>query len=449
MKGYIWGLCLILLATSAMSETKQLFAFKKVPITGPLAVSQSGRYLTYADGSPFYYVADTPWQLLASLSLEEAKTYINYRTEQGFTALQLVATPWSFDDTAAHWNFDGEIGQSRINAYGFNPFAFAPNATPGTESVRFDRPVEEYWAHVDRILDYMAQQGMAAYFIPLWASNFSRDVTVEDHRKFGQFIGNRFKKQANIIWVLGGDEAEVSLAGYQAMANGIRAAGARQLMTMHPRSGRSSSNHLSAGPDAILDFHSIQAKDTTQTMTALIARDYALTPAVPTFLCETWYEHDQVGGVFGIHQIGSTPTFRAHYWAARLHGGFGEGYGAWTLWLNLQNWQSDINRTGALAIASYMRSILEKTDWYNLAPTPTNVDGLHLATSPISGTNVGYLEKPRTIPNDVPQEFHITWFDPATGEVVSTMVAENPIKPPGTLKQDSVFILKRNKPLPL
>ena len=97
-----------------------------VGFDAPLAVSDDGRYLTYADGTPFYYVADTPWQLLASLTLEDAKAYIDVRAEQGFTALQLVATPWSFDQRAAHWDFEGERGQARVNAYGEEPFAFDP-----------------------------------------------------------------------------------------------------------------------------------------------------------------------------------------------------------------------------------------------------------------------------------------------------------------------------------
>jgi len=444
VKGSIWCLCLTLLPTLAMTGNEQHSTFSKIPISAPLSLSESGRHLTYADGKPFYYVADTPWQLLASLSLGETKSYIDHRSAQGFTALQLVATPWSFDDTAANWDFEGQIGQSRVNAGGFAPFAFAPNQEPSTKSVQFDQPIEDYWVHVDQVLDYMATQGMAAYFIPLWASNFSRDVTTNDHRVFGQFVGTRYKTQPNIIWVLGGDEAKVSLSGYQAMGKGIREVGAKQLMTMHPRSGRSSSNHLAAGSTGILDFHSIQARGTTEDMLSLITQDHSITPSVPTFLCETWYEHDKMGGVFGIHQKGSTPAFRAHYWAARLGGGFGEGYGAWTLWLNLFDWETDIHRNGASEIATSMRSILEKIDWHRLTPTPTTLDGLHLAKSSISDTTVGYLEKPMAIPIDNFQDHTITWFDPSTGNTIAVKPANSPLIPPDNLQTDSVFILSRN-----
>ena len=213
---------------------------------------------------------------------------------------------------------------------------------------------------------------------------------------------------------------------------------------MHPRSGRSSSNHLAAGSTGILDFHSIQARGTTEDMLSLITQDHSITPSVPTFLCETWYEHDKMGGVFGIHQKGSTPAFRAHYWAARLGGGFGEGYGAWTLWLNLFDWETDIHRNGASEIATSMRSILEKIDWHRLTPAPTTLDGLHLAKSSISDTTVGYLEKPMAIPIDNFQDHTITWFDPSTGNTIAVKPANSPLIPPDNLQTDSVFILSRN-----
>ncbi|MCY3839937.1 MAG: DUF4038 domain-containing protein [Gammaproteobacteria bacterium] len=82
-----------------------------VAFDGPLKVSANGRYLTHQSGEPFYYVADTPWQLLASLGIDETREYIDIRAAQGFTALQLVATPWSFDDTAAHWGSERSVAK--------------------------------------------------------------------------------------------------------------------------------------------------------------------------------------------------------------------------------------------------------------------------------------------------------------------------------------------------
>lgn len=414
---------------------------------GPLDVSDNGRHLVWADGKPFYYVADTPWQLLASLDLADTKEYIDIRAEQGFTAFQLVATPWSFDDRAARWDFEGEQGQARVNANGDVPFLNDQGRPPQHNGeVRFDRPNDAYWRHVDQVLDYLAGKDMAAYFIPLWASNFSRSFSEDAHYAIGKALGTRYRTQSNIIWVLGGDEARVSVAKYRALYRGLRDAGITQLVTMHPRSGRSSADHL--GNE--LDFNSVQDRGSVANMLKRIQADYRRTPVKPTFLCETWYEHDKNGGVFRIHRVGTSPAFRAHYWAARLNGGFGEGYGGWTIWLNLETWRTDIHRPGAAAIATHMRNILETVEWQNLEPDAHHValgrnDRVHTAVAPASRTAVAYFEAPVRVQFD-PGWFagaaELTWYEPATGTVVGTTNARESrrIKPP--TDGDAVLVMR-------
>ena len=390
---------------------------------GPLKVSANGRYLTWQSDEPFYYVADTPWQLLASLDIDETREYIDIRAAQGFTALQLVATPWSFDDTAAHWDFEGETGQARTNAQNEAPFFDSEGKPPKTNAdIRFDRPNDAYWRHVDDVLDYLAGKGMAAYFIPLWASNFSRHFSEDDHYRIGATVGERYRTQANLVWALGGDEARVSVAKYRRLYRGLRDAGITQLVTMHPRAGRSSADHLAQE----LDFHSIQERRDVASMVRRLEADYQRAPAKPTFLCETWYEHDRDGGVFGIHRTGTSAAFRAHYWAARLHGGFGEGYGGWTIWLNLDRWRTDIKRPGAVAIATHMQRILATTDWHNLAPDREHaVFGVqahvHAAISEATKIAVAYFESDVAVVID-PRWFGevagMVWYDPADGRML-------------------------------
>ena len=421
------------------------------PFDGPLKVSENGRHLTYASGKPFYYVADTPWQLLASLNSAETREYIDIRAEQGFTALQLVATPWSFDDTAARWDFEGERGQARFNAAGDAPFFDAAGKPPQeTGDVRFDRPNEAYWLHVDAVLAHLAAKGMAAYFIPLWASNFSRHFSADAHYAIGKTLGERYRWQPNLIWVLGGDEARVSVRKYRRLLQGLRDAQVTQLITMHPRSGRSSSDHL----DAELDFHSIQERGTVANMVERLQADYSREPVKPTFLCETWYEHDFDGGVFNIHRTGTTPAFRAHYWAARLHGGFGEGYGGWHNWLNLEHWQEDIARPGARAVATHMRTILEALDWHNMVPDDDQlaIGGnaqVHVARSDASRSAVAYFERHVGVRLD-PAWFggsaYLTWHDPASGASTATQTvhAATDIRPPKG--EDSVLVVTPAQP---
>ena len=413
----------------------------------PLAVSANGRYLIDADGAPFYYVADTPWQLLASLDLADTKEYIDIRAAQGFTALQLVATPWSFDDRAAHWDFEGERGQARVNAAGEVPFFAANGEAPQTlADVDFRHPNEAYWRHVDAVLSYLQQRHMAAYFIPLWASNFAAHFSAQAHYAIGVTLGRRYRQQNNLLWVLGGDEAQVSVAKYRELHRGLREAGITQLVTMHPRAGRSSSLHLNRE----LDFHSIQDRGSVATMLQRLQGDYQRTPTKPTFLCETWYEHDRDGAVFRIHKTGTAAAFRAHYWAARLHGGFGEGYGAWSIWLNLRHWRTDIHRPGVAAIATHMKNILTSLDWHHLTPDDGRVlanggSRVHAARSDLSRTAVAYFEAPTTATLNVEWfggEVRLVWYDAATGEVAAEQqAAESTALHPPT-SADSVLVAR-------
>jgi len=55
-----------------------------------LRVSGNGRFLEHEDGRPFFYLADTAWELFHALDREEARRYLTNRAEKGFTAIQAV-----------------------------------------------------------------------------------------------------------------------------------------------------------------------------------------------------------------------------------------------------------------------------------------------------------------------------------------------------------------------
>ncbi len=414
---------------------------------GPLKVGNTGRYLTYADGTPFYYVADTPWTLLSALTLADAKEYIDIRTGQGFTGLQMISTPWSFDNGADNWNFNGERGKGRNNANGDVPFFTTSGTEPADNGeVSFAHPNEAYWQHVDAVLNYMEQKGLVAYLIPLWASNFSSHFTKADHYTLGKFIGTRYREQKNVLWVLGGDERNVSLNKYQEMLRGLKDAGVTQLISMHPRSGRSSSDHMPTE----LDFSSVQIRNSVANMVALIEEDYNAGNVKPTFLCETWYEDSVDGGLWSLHKKGGSAAFRAHYWAARLHGGFGEGYGAWVIWLNQFSWREDINRAGAVEIATHMQNILKTVDWHNLAPDDahavlSNHSRVHTAFSSESKSAVTYFEANATVtlrPSVFGGAVKLTWYDPKTGAVKKTETIEgNDVSITTPNSADSVLVM--------
>lgn len=71
-------------------------SFECVPYAGDLAIYRRGfiksepgtRYLTYADGTPFFYLGDTHWTMPKEPFEEMFKTIVNTRVAQGFTVYQ-------------------------------------------------------------------------------------------------------------------------------------------------------------------------------------------------------------------------------------------------------------------------------------------------------------------------------------------------------------------------
>lgn len=55
-----------------------------------LRVSANGRCLVHPDGSPFFYLGDTCWELFHRTDTEEADLYLENRARLKFTVIQAV-----------------------------------------------------------------------------------------------------------------------------------------------------------------------------------------------------------------------------------------------------------------------------------------------------------------------------------------------------------------------
>lgn len=55
-----------------------------------ITVSENGRFLTTTDGNPFFWLADTAWELFHRLERGEADLYLETRRSQGFNVIQAV-----------------------------------------------------------------------------------------------------------------------------------------------------------------------------------------------------------------------------------------------------------------------------------------------------------------------------------------------------------------------
>ena len=204
--------------------------------TFPLKLGENQRHLVDQAGRPFLYHADTPWLLFTKLTEAEAKDYIGRRKEQGFTALQIQLT-----------GFPG-----MTNRAGALPFA----GTPPEQD--FAQPNEKYFTHVDRVIAEAQRQGMLLAIAPAWSgccgegwagkekNGALRPLNAngaEKSREFGRWLGNRYGKFANVMWILGGDnDPNNARAEIRALGLGLKDTAPQQHITYHAASTHSSTD---------------------------------------------------------------------------------------------------------------------------------------------------------------------------------------------------------------
>ena len=88
---------------------------------GPLRLSTDRHHLVHADGTPFFWLADTVWNGPLRATLDDWNTYLDVRLRQKFTAIQWVASQWL---AAPDGDLNGEaafIGSEKIS---INPSFF-------------------------------------------------------------------------------------------------------------------------------------------------------------------------------------------------------------------------------------------------------------------------------------------------------------------------------------
>src|SRR5690606_20478924 len=69
---------------------------------GPLHVAASGTHLEHADGTPFFWLADTAWNGVIRGGDDNWARYLDARARQRFTVIQFVVPHWRGDSRDEH-----------------------------------------------------------------------------------------------------------------------------------------------------------------------------------------------------------------------------------------------------------------------------------------------------------------------------------------------------------
>jgi len=402
-----------------------------------LTISKNKRFLCYEDGMPFFWLGDTAWELLHKLNREESDEYLQHRANLLFNVIQTVVLA----------ELDGlSVG----NAYGRLPLK--PNADGHYDPTLPDTDgTEHYWSHIDYVIERAASLGLYIALLPTWGDKFNRKHGVgpeifNEHnaRVYGEWLGRRYKDQANIIWVLGGDrplETYEHFAIIRAMAQGLKQGDeGRHLMTFHPQGCQSSSYHLH--DEAWLDFNMLQSGHGERQIKnySMVSADYERTPVKPIIDAEPCYEDIPIGFRPENGYFDAADVRTAAYYAV-FSGAFGHTYGQHSIWSMktdtddhfLMHWRDALSRPGAAQL-QHLRALMESRPFSERVPDQSLIDGNRLGANYLTATRgsdyamiytANGVSVSAVLGKISGDQIKAAWYDPRNGSYIEAGVFTN------------------------
>ncbi|MFQ3593586.1 MAG: glycoside hydrolase family 140 protein [Gemmataceae bacterium] len=394
-------------------------------------VSANKRFLVTQDDQPFFYLADTAWELFHRLNREQTETYLKDRAARGYTVIQAVLLA----------ELDG-LGTP--NAFGEVPLK---DNDP-------TKPNEKYFAHVDWVITRANQLGLIIGVLPTWGDKWHKKwgvgpeiFTPENAASYGEWLGRRYKDRG-VIWIVGGDrpiESDRHRAIVTAMAKGLRKGdGGQHLITFHPQGGQGSAQYFH---DADwLDFNMRQNGHQAEYTGRYdkTRADYDRTPIKPVLDGEPIYEDHPLS--FKPKELGysvAADVRRPLYWNL-FSGACGHTYGNHCVWQMVDKgrkpvnhpplyWHQALKQPGADQM-QYGRWLLESRPYLSripddgvIVPDPVELSVPGAGTRRFVATRCSEgsyamvyapVSKPFTVRLDKLQGKQVTawWYNPRTGE---------------------------------
>jgi hypothetical protein len=333
-----------------------------------LAISVDSRFLTTESGQPFFWLGDTAWELFHRLNRQDAEHYLETRRQQGFNLIQAVILA-------------EQDGLHTPNTNGHVPLCGDDPA----------RPNEPYFQYVDEIIRLAASKGLYIGLLPTWGDKVNAlwgigPVVFDtgNARIYGEFLGQRYRDDTNLVWILGGDRpAQGYEAIWNAMAEGILAGlGRKSVFSYHPMGGHSSSEwfHHSQwlGINMWQSGHVLLDSPNWE----MITSDYWRTPVKPVLDGEPNYEDHPVDPYQRKWQVSfgrfNDYDVRKQAYRAVFSGACGHTYGhhsVWQFWtldrqpinFPMPTWEEAILRPGAAQLV-HLKNLLRSRPYLTRIP---------------------------------------------------------------------------------
>ncbi len=402
---------------------------------GPVQVAPGERHLQYADGTPFFWLADTWWMGLCHRLHwpEEFQTLTADRLKKGFTVIQIVAG--LYPDMPA-----------------FDPRGANESGFPWTENYTSIRP--EYFDKADERLRYLVEQGITPCIVGAWGYHLPW-LGEQNARAHWRYLIARYSAWP-VVWCAAGEanlpyytvknfpyDDREQVHGWTRVLEYIRRTDPfRRPLTIHPTAiGQYTARHATDDP-TLLDFDLLQTphgERPAAVITLKALRDsYAAQPTMPVINGEASYEM----------LLDSIPArwTRAMFWICMTNGAKGHTYGANGIWqCNRRDqphgpsphggnygkitWDEAMNLPGSSQLAAAKR-LFERWNWSQFEPHPEWVAWQAEGDPALPPQATGIPGKLRLIwaPDRHPvtvsgleqnTSYALTRFDPVTGETTT------------------------------
>ena len=463
-------------------------AFEAVPWTqaekqansnrrGQVRIATDGRHFEYADGTPFFLLADTLWAgntARCGLGDNQDGPFFQYladRRAKGFTAvlMQCIHGYGDYPDGQAHRNEGGYAFLDRNSA----------------------RPNPAYFQALGRRMQVLREEGFVAAIPTMWWGKTKKPLfSPKDARRISVYCAARYGT-FNSLWSLSG-EYQYTFRDCGWTPGDFSALGAdvqrhnpwNHPLSIHPSSGtywetpHNRQSSIAFHGEAWIDHHWLQTGQSVDRLFNIVTRlaeNRALEPAVPVFCSEACYERAS--------DRDSASHTRWQVWAAFLNGAAGYGYGAHGIWQFLDpsdskgepgkmtkhppvSWREAIRLPGSAQLR-HARTLLTSLDWWRLKPrrdalqvdgqanrlpTATDLTPPHVASIG-NDTWVVYVprgnEKRRiALSRDLVGSNRVRWFDPRRGQFQgrAATLNEGTLPPrPAPADEDWVLLLEDTK----
>ena len=402
---------------------------------GILKVSANKRYLTYTDGTPFFWLGDTWWFCPSSLMPFDTcyKKCIDTRTTQDYSIVQF----------AFLGSLNGSDPRTLIKQGEIDP---------------------EYWQEIDRYINYANYNGIVVVFGLTFHSGMD-GLTLLEWEKLWDYAIARYSAHA-VTFLICGEYNQNNVAGRVSKVLSLgqyikNTDPYKRAMTVHP--WWYAGEHRQAWNESWYDFVMLQgAHEPTIPPYTLYTDVYFSSLNKPILESECRYE--------GIRNYNAADVREVAYRAIQ-YGSFGYTYGSHGLWYPTQNendhkfeewgtitiWSNALIRPGGYQM-KILKSVYESCEWWKLEPKlnvidssinqeiPVKADGNKLFVIYFPDTYINFYASLTGLTNG--DKYKAKFFNTRTGEkenLQTTFLVNNKriLLPERPSKEDWILILNK------